>query len=77
MPDWVSKAICRKYNKKGHLSFNCPRKYEKKPYKSKNNSYNKKDNNTETAAKASEFAGSATHYIPNQRIIPNYKSQAD
>jgi len=75
MPDWVNKAICRKCNKKGHLSFNCPPKYENKPYKSKNNSYTKKDNNSETAAKASEFAGSATHYIPNQRIIPNSKSR--
>ena len=36
MPDWVSKATCRKCKKKGHLAFNCPPKYENKPYKSKN-----------------------------------------
>ena len=74
MPDWVSKAVCRKCNKKGHLSFNCPPKYENKPYKAKSTLYNRKDNNTDTAARASEFAGSATHYIPNQRMIPNFKS---
>ena len=54
----------------------CSHILENKPYKAKNTSYNRKDNPTETAAKASEFAGSATHYIPNQRMIPNYKSPA-
>ena len=61
MPDWVSKAICKKCNKKGHLSFNCPPKYDNKPYKTKNPQYNKKETSSETAARVSEFAGSATH----------------
>ena len=37
MPDWVSKTTCRKCKKKGHLSFNCPPKYDNKPYKSTKN----------------------------------------
>ena len=74
MPKWVSKAICRKCKKKGHLAFNCPPKYENKPYKGKTNFRNKKDHLTETVANVTEFAGSATHYVPNLRILPNYKS---
>ena len=61
MSDWISKAICRKCKKKGHLAFNCPPKYENKPYKSKNDSLNRKEHRSETAANVTEFAGSATH----------------
>ena len=74
MPDWVSKATCRKCKKKGHLAFNCPPKYENNPYKSKNDVRNRKEHISETAANVTEFAGSATHYVPNLRILPTYKS---
>ena len=74
MPDWVSKATCRKCKKKGHLAFNCPPKYENKPYKSKNDVRNRKEHISETAANVTEFAGSATHYVSNLRILPTYKS---
>ena len=58
MPDWVSKAICRKCKKKGHLSFNYPPKHDNKPFKSK---YPNKRNSVhfkESAACVSQFAGS-------------------
>ena len=61
MPDWVSKAICRKCKKKGHLSFNCPPIYDIKPFKPKY--YIKKNcvSFKESAACVSEFAGSTIH----------------
>ena len=49
MPEWVSKADCKKCKKKGHLSFNCPPKYDNKPIKYKNVHRYNKYNNKETA----------------------------
>ena len=47
MPEWVSKAECKKCKKKGHLSFNCPPKYDNKPIKHKNEQRYNKYNNKE------------------------------
>ena len=63
MPDWVSKAEYKRYKKKGHLSFNCPPRYDNKPFKSQNEQRYYKYNNKETA-NACEFAGMTSHHIP-------------
>ena len=61
MPEWVNKAICRKCKKKGHLSFNCPPKYDNKPFKSKNSNKKNSVHFKESAVCVSEFAGSTIH----------------
>ena len=68
------KLLAENVRKKGHLAFNCPAKYENKPYKSKNDVRNRKEHISETAANATKFAGSATPCAPNLRILPTYKS---
>ena len=64
MPEWISKAECKKCKKKGHLSFNCPPKYDNKPIKHKNDNRYNKLNNRESA-NLCEFAGMASHYKTN------------
>ena len=64
MPEWVSKAECKKCKKKGHLSFNCPPKYDNKPLKHRNEQRYNKYNNKETA-NVCEFAGRTSHHIPH------------
>ena len=56
-----NKAICRKCKKKGHLSFNCPPKYDNKPFKSKNSNKKNSVHFKESAVCVSEFAGSTIH----------------
>ena len=63
MPEWVSKAECKKYKKKGHLSFNCPPKYDNKSIKHRNEQKCNKYNNKETA-NICEFTGMTSHHIP-------------
>ena len=55
------KLLAENVRKRGYLAFNCPHKYENKPYKSKNDIRNRKEHISETAANVTEFAGSATH----------------
>ena len=74
MHDWISKSICRKFKTKGHVSLNCPPKYKNKPYITKNELKNREEHVSELAANRTEFSGSTTHNIPNQRIFFNYKS---
>ena len=66
MPEWVSKAECKKCKKKGHLSFNCPRAYDNKPIKHKNEQRYNRLNNKESA-NICEFAGMANHSNPPQQ----------
>ena len=66
--------FCKESQKKRHLSFDCPPKHENKPYKNKNEPKYRREHAYELATNVNEFAGSATYYIPNQSILPNYKS---
>ena len=67
MPEWVSKAICSKCKKRGHLSFNCPPKYACKVIKENKSKFRPRHNNTqrnnqnqsESADNVTEFAGMA------------------
>lgn len=70
MPEWVSKAICSKCKKRGHLSFNCPPKYAckvikvnksrpKNKLRNTNNLKNLTKDQSESADHVTEFAGMA------------------
>ena len=63
MPEWVSKAECKKCKKKGHLSFDCPPKYDNKPLKHNNEQRYSKLINRESA-NVCEFAGMTNSYDP-------------
>ena len=66
MPDWVSKIICSKCKKKEHhLAFNCPLKYDDKCIRSKSRPKIQSTNNESVAYTSTEFAGAATHFVPN------------
>ena len=67
MPDWVSKVICSKYKKKGHLAFNCPPKYDNKCIRSKSRPKIQSTNNQSVAYTFTEFVGAATHFVPNNQ----------
>ena len=67
MPDWVSKVICSKCKKKGHLAFNCPPKYDNKCIRSKSRPKIQSTNNESVAYTSTEFAGAATHFVPNNQ----------
>ena len=74
MPDWVSKVICSKCKKKGHLAFNCPPKHDNKCIRSKSRPKIQSTNNESVAYTPTEFAGAATHFVPNKSIIITYPS---
>ena len=68
MPDWVSKAVCSKCKKKGHLAFNCPPKYDNKCIKSKSRPKILSTNNESVAYTFTEFAEATTHFVPNKQF---------
>ena len=74
MPDWVSKAECKRCKKKGRLSLNCPPRYDNKPFKSKNEQRYNKYNNKETA-NVCEFAGMASHHFPHCWTCSNQQTK--
>ena len=67
MTDWVSKVICSKCKKKGHLAFNCPPKYDNKCIRSRSRPKIQSANNESVAYTSTEFAGAATNFVPNNQ----------